>query len=72
MRTRATPAASALVAVQIREYVASLADSPALDELSNALAPERRQVTLEFVVPGHETNGSARSGSVYVGYRRIR
>jgi hypothetical protein len=72
VRARATPAASALVAVQIREYVASLADSPALDELPDALSPERRQVTLEFIVPGHETNGSDRSGSVYVGYRRTR
>jgi len=72
MRARATPAASALVAVQVRKYVASLADSPALDELPNALSSERREVTLKFVVPGHEANGSARSGSVYVGYRRTR
>jgi hypothetical protein len=70
MRARATPAASALVAVQVREYMASLADSPALDELPDALPPERGQVPLEFVVPGHETHGSALSRTVYVGIVR--
>jgi hypothetical protein len=44
--------------------VASLADSPALDELPDALSPEGREVTLELVVPRHDTNGTARSWRV--------
>ena len=42
MRARATPAPSELVAIQVRQDMASLADSPALDELPDALSPEGR------------------------------
>jgi hypothetical protein len=67
MRAGAAPAASQLVAVQIREDVAPLADTPALDELRDELSPEGRSVSLELVVPGHAPNGTARSGSVQAG-----
>ena len=67
VRARTTPTASELVAVQVSQNVASLADSPALDELSDSLSPEGREVTLKLIVPGHDTKGRARSRSVYVG-----
>jgi hypothetical protein len=64
---RATPAASELVAVQLRENMSSLADAPTLDELPNALSPEGCEVPLEFIVPGHHTNGSDHPASVQLG-----
>jgi hypothetical protein len=64
MRARATPATSELVAVQVGQHMAPLADSPALDELPDALSPKGSQVLLELAVPGHVTNGSSRRGRV--------
>ena len=59
--TSATPAATLPVAVQVRENVAPLAESPPFDELSDEPPPESGTVALELVVPGHGTNGTARS-----------
>ena len=56
----AAPAASLPVAVEVRQNVAALADSPALDELSVELSSECGSVTLELIVSGHCANGSAR------------
>lgn len=49
----AAPAASLPVAVQIRQNVAPLADSPSLDELSDEPSPEGGSVALQLVVSGH-------------------
>ena len=49
----AAPAASLPVAVQIRQNVAPLADSPSLDELSVEPSPEGGSVTLKLVISGH-------------------
>ena len=63
---RAAPAASLLVPVQVRQDVASLADSPSLDELPDQLSPEGCSVALELVVSGHTTNASRAAGSLKV------
>lgn len=57
---RAAPAASLSVAVQVRQNVAPLADSPSLDELGDEPSPEGGAVALELVVSGHGANGTAR------------
>ena len=57
---RAAPAASLPVAVQIRQNVAPLADSPSLDELSVEPSPEGGSVALKLVVSGHHANGTVR------------
>ena len=70
MCASAAPAASQRVAVQVRENVAALADSPSINELLDALSPEGREVPLELVVSGHNTNGTGGSGSVEPHKRR--
>lgn len=67
VRARAAPAASLRVAVQVRQNMAPLADTPPLDELSDEPSPESRSVSLELVVSGHGTNGTAprRQGSCW-------
>ena len=54
----AGPVASLLVAVQIRENVASLADSPSLDEFSDEPTPDSGSVALQLVTSGHGADGS--------------
>ncbi len=49
----AAPAASLPVAVQVRQNVPALANSPALDELSDEPSPKGRSVALMLVVSGH-------------------
>ena len=66
MSTRAAPAASLLVAVQVRQNVALLADSPSLDELPDQLSPEGCSVALELVVSRHTTHASRAAGSLKV------
>ena len=61
MPARAAPAAALSVAVQVRENVAPLAESPPFDELGDEPPPEGGTVALELVVPAHGTNGTARS-----------
>jgi hypothetical protein len=63
---RAAPAASLLVAVQVRQNVALLADSPPLDELPDQLSPEGCSVALGLVVSGHITNASRAAGSLKI------
>jgi hypothetical protein len=58
MAASAAPAASLPVAVQIRENVATLADSPPLDELSDEPSPKGGTVALKLVVSAHGANGS--------------
>jgi hypothetical protein len=58
MAARAAPAASLPVAVQVRENVATLADSPPLDELSDEPSPKGGTVALKLVVSAHGANGS--------------
>jgi hypothetical protein len=58
MAARAAPAASLTVAVQVRENVPTLADSPPLDELSDEPSPEGGTVKLKLVVSAHGANGS--------------
>jgi hypothetical protein len=53
VRASTAPAAALLVAVQLREYVAPLADSPSLYEVLDPLLPKGRVVALELVVSGH-------------------
>ena len=57
----AAPAASPSVAVQIRQNVASLADSPSLDELSVQPSPEGGSVMLKLVISGHGAKGTVGS-----------
>ena len=54
----AAPAASLPVAVQIRENVASFADSPSLDELCDEPSPDSGSVALQLVVSGHGADGT--------------
>ena len=54
----AAPAASLPVAVQIRQNVALLADSPTFDELRVEPSPEGRSVALKFIISGHGANGT--------------
>ena len=63
---RAAPAASLLIAVQVRQNVAVLADSPSLDELSDQLSPDGCSVALDLVVSGHTTNANREAGSLKV------
>jgi hypothetical protein len=42
MCASAAPAAAQRIAIQVRENVAALADSPSLDEFPDALSPEGR------------------------------
>jgi hypothetical protein len=58
MAASAAPAATLPVAVQVRENVATLADSPPLDELPDEPSPEGGTVALKLVVSAHGANGS--------------